>query len=87
MQVYITAEERQALLGWKKRSDSPILIRLKSEATLYASHGVDLDFTSRRWWVEPSGRLKIGCLRGVPAGCTQHGSEVERELPTYKHAV
>lgn len=44
MQVDITVEERQALLGWKKRSDSLILIRLKAEAILYASHGVDLDF-------------------------------------------
>ncbi|MCR2053545.1 hypothetical protein NSA19_11995 [Actinomyces bowdenii] len=32
MQVDITAEEQQALLGWKKRSDSLILIRLKAEA-------------------------------------------------------
>ena len=46
MQVDITAEERQALLGWKKRSDSLILIRLKAEAILYASHGVDLDLVA-----------------------------------------
>lgn len=46
MRVDITAEERQALLGWNKRGDSLILIRLEAEAILYASHGVDLDFVA-----------------------------------------
>jgi transposase len=36
--------EREVLLRWKKRSDTLVLIRLKAEAILYASGGVDLDF-------------------------------------------
>lgn len=42
MQVEITDDERQVLLGWKKRRDSFVLVRLKAEAVLYASRGVDL---------------------------------------------
>lgn len=44
MHVVVTDEEQQVLIRWKKRGDSLILIRLKAEAILYASHGVDLDF-------------------------------------------
>ena len=44
MDVVIEQVERDVLLRWKKRSDSLVLIRLKAEAILYASGGVDLDF-------------------------------------------
>ena len=38
----MTKEERDVLLRWKKRSDSFVLVRLKAEAVLYASRGVDV---------------------------------------------
>ena len=41
MQVDVTPDERDVLLRWKKRSDTLILVRLKAEAILYASRGVD----------------------------------------------
>ena len=40
--VDVTKEERDVLLRWKKRSDSFVLVRLKAEAVLYASRGVDV---------------------------------------------
>ncbi len=39
--VSVDPDERAVLLNWKKRSDTMILIRLKAEAILYASMGVD----------------------------------------------
>ena len=44
MSVVIDPAEREVLLRWKKRSDTMVLIRLKAEAILYSSGGVDLDF-------------------------------------------
>ena len=38
----MTEEERDVLLRWKKRSDSFVLVRLKAEAVLHASRGVDM---------------------------------------------
>ena len=43
MQVDVTQKEHDVLLRWKKRSDTLVLVRLKAEAVLYASHGVDVD--------------------------------------------
>ena len=42
MLVDVTEEERDVLLRWKKRSDSFVLVRLKAEAVLRASRGVDV---------------------------------------------
>jgi transposase len=42
--IFIDPAEREVLLRWKKRTDSLVLVRLKAEAILYASGGVDLDF-------------------------------------------
>ncbi|VEG73822.1 Transposase and inactivated derivatives [Actinomyces slackii] len=42
MRVDVTSDERDVLLGWKKRNDTLILVRLKAEAILYASRGVDV---------------------------------------------
>ena len=42
MLVDVTKEERNVLLRWKKRSASFVLVRLKAEAVLYASRGVDV---------------------------------------------
>jgi len=41
--VSVDADERAILLKWKKRDDSFILVRLKAEAVLYASMGVDAE--------------------------------------------
>lgn len=43
MRVDVTPEERDALLNWKKRNDTLILVGLKAEAILYASRGVAPD--------------------------------------------
>ena len=42
MQVEITPEETAALIRWKKRTDNYVLVRMKAEAILYASRGVDV---------------------------------------------
>lgn len=39
--VSVDPAERAVLLNWKKRSDTMVLIRMKAEAVLYASMGVD----------------------------------------------
>lgn len=41
--ISVEPGEREVLLNWKKRSDTMILIRLKSEAVLYASMGVSAE--------------------------------------------
>jgi transposase len=40
--VSVAPDEREVLMRWKKRSDTLVLVRLKAEAVLYASRGVDL---------------------------------------------
>jgi len=42
MQVEVTPEETTVLIRWKKRTDNYILVRMKAEAILYASRGVDV---------------------------------------------
>ena len=42
MQVEITPEETAVLIRWKKRADNYVLVRMKAEAILYASRGVDV---------------------------------------------
>ena len=42
MQVGVTLEETAVLIRWKKRSDNYVLVRMKAEAILYASRGVDV---------------------------------------------
>ncbi|MGL5823824.1 MAG: IS630 family transposase [Nocardioides sp.] len=41
--ISVDADERVVLLNWKKRGDTMILVRMKSEAVLYASVGVGVD--------------------------------------------
>lgn len=41
--VYVDPAERAVLLNWKKRGDTMSLIRMKAEAVLYASMGVDAE--------------------------------------------
>ena len=42
MQVEVIPEETAVLIRWKKRSDNHVLVRMKAEAILYASRGVDV---------------------------------------------
>ena len=42
MQVEVTPEETAVLIRWKKRADNHVLVRMKAEAILYASRGVDV---------------------------------------------
>ena len=42
MQVWVAPEETAVLIRWKKRSDNHVLVRMKTEAILYASRGVDV---------------------------------------------
>ena len=42
MQVEVTPEEIAVLIRWKKRTDNYMLVRMKAEAILYASRGVDV---------------------------------------------
>ena len=42
MQVGVTPEETAVLIRWKKRSDNHVLVRMKTEAILYASEGVGI---------------------------------------------
>ena len=42
MSVEVAPEKTVVLIRWKKRSDNHVLVRMKAEATLYASRGVDV---------------------------------------------
>ena len=42
VRVGVTLEETVVLVGWKKRSDNHVLVRMKAEAILYASEGVGI---------------------------------------------
>jgi len=72
--VFVDPDERAVLLRWKKRSDSMALIRMKAEAILYASMGVDdeiiastLDRSSRTVseWLRD---WNVGRLKSVVTG-------------------
>ncbi|AYW78724.1 IS630 family transposase [Propionibacterium acidifaciens] len=47
MQVEVTPEETAVLIRWKKRSDNHALVRMKTEAILYASEGVGIDIIAK----------------------------------------
>ena len=47
MQVGVTLEETAVLIRWKKRSDNYVLVRMKAEAILYASRGVDVGIIAK----------------------------------------
>ncbi|WP_415635167.1 IS630 family transposase [Propionibacterium acidifaciens] len=42
MQVEVAPEETAVLVGWRRRSDNHVLVRMKAEEILYASRGVDV---------------------------------------------
>ena len=58
--VSVDADERSVLLNWKKRGDTFILVRLKAEAVLYASMGVDVEIIAGS--VDRSSRTVSGWL-------------------------
>ena len=47
MQVGVTLEETAVLVGWRKRSDNHALVRMKTEAILYASEGVGIGIIAK----------------------------------------
>ena len=57
MQVDVAQKEHDIFLRWKKRSDTLILVRLKAEAVLYASHGVDVNIIAKM--VDRAGRTAL----------------------------
>ena len=42
VRVGVAPEETAVLVGWRRRSDNHVLVRMKTEAVLYASRGVDV---------------------------------------------
>jgi transposase len=58
--VSVDADERTVLLNWKKRGDTFILVRMKAEAVLYASMGVDAEMIAMS--VDRSPRTVSGWL-------------------------
>ena len=74
MQVGVTPEETAVLVRWKKRSDNHALVRMKTEAILYASEGVGIGIiakmveraerTVQEWLAE----WQATRMRRVPAG-------------------
>ena len=41
VRVGVAPEETAVLVGWRRRSDNYVLVRMKAEAVLHASRGVD----------------------------------------------
>ena len=81
MPVEVTPEETAVLIRWKKRTDNCVLARMKAEAILYASRGVDVGIIAEM--VERSEKT----VREWPAGwqntrmcsvLTGHSGEPER---------
>jgi transposase len=64
--ISVDADERTVLLNWKKRGDTFILVRLKAEAVLYASMGVDAETIAAS--VDRSPRTVTGWLAEWNAG-------------------
>lgn len=50
MWVEATPEEAVDLIRWKKRFDTCMLVRMKAEATLYASEGGGLGVVAKMVW-------------------------------------
>ena len=42
VRVGVAPEETAVLVGWRRRSDNHVLVRMKAEAVLYASEGVGI---------------------------------------------
>ena len=74
VRVGVAPEETAVLVGWRKRSDNHVLVRMKAEAVLYASEGVGIGIIAET--VERTERTVQGWpadwqatrMRRVPAG-------------------
>ncbi len=74
MRVGVAPEETAVLVGWRRRSDNHVLVRMKAEAVLHASRGVDVGIIAetvertergvQEWPAEWRGTR----MRRVPAG-------------------
>ena len=74
VRVGVAPEETAVLVGWRKRSDNHVLVRMKAEAVLHASRGVDVGIiaetverterTVQEWPAE----WQATRMRRVPAG-------------------
>ena len=71
MSVEVAPEKTVVLIRWKKRSDNYVLVRMKAEATLYASRGVDVGIIAENWLSALSGRCRNGWSSGRPRGCAR----------------
>ena len=71
MQVEVTLEETAVLIRWKKRSDNHVLVRMKAEAILYASRGVDVGIIAEMVASGRSGPCRNGWPTGRPPGCAR----------------
>ena len=75
MQVEVTLEETAVLIRWKKRSDNHVLVRMKTEAVLHASRGVDVGIIAETVERTESsgrrGRCRNGRPSGGPPGCAR----------------
>ncbi|WP_315333968.1 hypothetical protein [Propionibacterium acidifaciens] len=74
VRVGVAPEETAVLVGWRKRSDNHVLVRMKAEAVLHASRGVDagiiaetVERTERTVQEWPADR-RATRMRRVPAG-------------------
>ena len=47
VRVGVAPEEIAVLVGWRRRSDNHVLVRMKAEAVLYASEGVGIDIIAK----------------------------------------
>ena len=74
VRVGVAPQETAVLVGWKKRSDNHVLVRMKAEAVLHASRGVDagtiaetVERTERTVQERPAD-WQATRMRPVPAG-------------------
>ena len=83
VRVGVAPEETAVLVGWRRRSDNHVLVRMKAEAVLHASRGVDVgviagmvertERTVQEWPAEWRGTR----MRRVPAGHAGNQDAVE----------
>ena len=74
VRVGVAPEETAVLVGWRRRSDNHVLVRMKAEAVLHASRGVDVGIIAEmverteRGVQEWPAEWQDSRMRRVPAG-------------------
>ena len=74
VRVGVAPEETAVLVGWRRRSDNHVLVRMKAEAVLHASRGVDVGIIAgmveraERTVQERLAEWRGTRMRRVPAG-------------------